>query len=113
MTSTQPNIEPVVQASPDEVKIAVEGAVKGTHRESTHELSDAEKIIDDKTLVKIEDLMIPVEGHSPLPHWFIDCLHLIDKADPTNADGRLEKEEMMEILTAAADLKRGVAANSA
>ena len=56
-------------ASP-QVKIAVEGTVEGVpsnvpsnvHRESTHELSDAEKIIDDKTLVKIEDLTIPVEG---------------------------------------------------
>ena len=48
-------------ASP-QVKIAVEGTVESTRRESTHELSDAEKKIDDNTLVKIEDLTIPVEG---------------------------------------------------
>ena len=40
-------------------------------------------------------------------------LYLIDKADPSNADGTIDKEEMLEILHDAASLKTARLANSA
>jgi hypothetical protein len=69
-----------------------------------------ETMLDDKKSVDIEALKVP--GAS-LPYWFIDNLYLIDKADPSNADGTIDKDEMLEILHDAADLKMAKLNNSA
>ena len=45
---------------------------------------------DDLKSVDIEGLKVP---GVMLPYWFIDSLHLVDRADPANADGTIEKGE--------------------
>jgi hypothetical protein len=81
---------------------------------SPRPLTKQETEKDDATVVHIEALKR--HGSNPgasLPFWFVDLLYLIDKADPSNADGTIDKEEMLEILHDAASLKTARLANSA
>merc|ERR1719174_3648711 len=81
---------------------------------SPRPLTKQETEKDDATVVHIEALKR--HGSNPgasLPFWFVDMLYLIDKADPSNADGTIDKEEMLEILHDAASLKTARLANSA
>lgn len=47
-----------------------------------------------------------------VPKWFVDALYDIDKADPTTADGTLDRDEFLQEIKGAADLKKATAQNS-